>query len=80
MRTLTFACFVGIIAFVLGLLFFGRIEDEKIAFDRVTLEKVNSFSKARLALITQPAPVYVCGGAGFLLGGIFIFPLGNGLI
>lgn len=70
MKTLTFACMVGIIAFVLGLMFFGRIEDEKITFDRVTLEKVNSFSEARLALITQPVPVYVCGGAGFLLGGI----------
>jgi hypothetical protein len=69
MRTFTFAFFIGIIAFALGILFFGRIEDEKITFDRVTWEKVNSFREARLALISQPVPVYICGGAGFLLGG-----------
>jgi hypothetical protein len=69
MKTIIFALFTGIIAFVLGLFIFGRIEEEKITFDRVTLEKVNSFSKAGQALITQPLSVYICGGAGFLLGG-----------
>ena len=70
MKTFIFACLLGSIALVLGLLIFGQIEDEKITFDRATLEKVNSFSKARLALISQPIPVYICGGAGFVLGGI----------
>ena len=70
MKTFIFASLLGIIALVAGLFIFGQIEDEKITFDRVTKEKVNSLSKARLALISQPLPVYVCGGAGFLVGGI----------
>jgi hypothetical protein len=69
MKTFLFACLVGIVALILGLLIFGRIEDEKITFDRVTLEKVNSFSKAGQALITQPLSVYVCGGIGVFVGG-----------
>jgi len=70
MKTLTFAVLMGIIALVLGLLIFGRIEDEKITFDRATLEKVDSFSEARTVFINQPLPVYVCGGTGFVAGGL----------
>jgi hypothetical protein len=70
MKTFVFACLFGIAALILGLFIFGRIEEEKITFDRVTLEKVNSFSKAGHALIAQPLSVYVCGGIGFLIGGI----------
>ncbi len=70
MKTLIFACLLGILALVLGLLVFGRIDEEKIAFDRATLEKVNSFSKAWIAFRSQPLPVYICGGTGFLAGGL----------
>jgi len=69
MKTLLFACLLGILTLILGLLIFGRIEEEKITFDRLTFEKVNSFSKAGQAFITQPLPVYICSGAGFLIGG-----------
>jgi len=70
MKTLISACLLGIIALILGLLIFGQIENEKISFDRATLEKVDSFSEAWIAFKNQPLSVFVCGGVGFLTGGL----------
>jgi hypothetical protein len=78
MRTIAFACLMGIIALVLGMLIFGRIEDEKIIFDRTTLEKVDSFTEAWTVFINQPLPVYVCGGTGFVVGGLAYLALSIG--
>ncbi len=69
MKTLFFACLMGILALLLGLLIFGQIDNVKISFNKATLDRLSSFSNAWFALKNQPLPVYVCGGTGFLFGG-----------
>lgn len=68
MKTLLFACFVGITGLVVGLIVFGRIDGQKIPFERTTLEKIDSFEKALSVAKTQPVVVYACGAGGFLVG------------
>ena len=70
MRTLLLACLVGIVAFLAGLIIFGQIDGQKIRIEKATLEKIDSFEKARLVAVNQPLNVYLCGGAGFLIGGL----------
>ncbi|UCD00014.1 MAG: SPFH domain-containing protein [Phycisphaerales bacterium] len=70
MRTLLLACLLGIAAFVIGLTIFGEIDDQKIRFDKPTLEKIDSLEEAWLAARSQPLNVYVCGGVGILVGGL----------
>ena len=70
MRTILFACLMGVISLVLGLLIFGRIDGEKITFNRQTLEKVDSYPEVWAVFIDQPLQVYVCGGVGFVVGGL----------
>lgn len=69
MKTILFACLMGILALILGLLIFGQVNGAKISFNKATLEKLDSFGDVWFALKNQPLPVYVCGGTGFLLGG-----------
>ena len=70
MKTFLFACLVGVAALILGLLIFGRIGDEKISLNSATYEKVNSFGKAWVAFKNQPMRVFICGGVGFVAGGL----------
>ncbi|MBN2183247.1 MAG: SPFH domain-containing protein [Sedimentisphaerales bacterium] len=70
MRTIIFACFMGIIALVLGLVIFGRIDGKRISFNRATLEEVDTFGEAWEAFKKQPLPVHVCGGTAFIVGGL----------
>ncbi len=70
MKTFVFACLLGITSLILGLLIFGRIGDEKISLNTATYEKVNSSGKAWVAFKNQPTPVFVCGGVGFVAGGL----------
>ena len=69
MKTLFFACLMGVLSLILGLLIFGQIDGVKISFNKATLEKLDSFGNVWSALKSQPLPVYVCGGTGFLFGG-----------
>lgn len=64
------ACFLGIAAFAAGLIIFGQIDDQKIRIEKATLEKIDSFEKAWLVARSQPLNVYICGGAGFLMGAL----------
>ena len=70
MRTLLLACFLGILAFTAGLTLFGQIDDQKIRFGKATLEKIDSAEKAWLVAKSQPLNVYICGGAGFVIGAL----------
>jgi hypothetical protein len=70
MRTLLLACFLGVMAFAAGLTVFGQIDGQKIRIEKATLEKIDSFEKARLVGVSQPLNVYICGGAGFLMGAL----------
>jgi hypothetical protein len=70
MRTLLLACLLGIAAFAVGLAIFGQIDGQKIRFEKPTLEKIDSLEEAWLVARSQPPNVYVCGGAGFLVGGL----------
>jgi len=70
MRTLFLACFLGILAFAAGLTLFGRIDDQKIRIEKATLEKINSVEKAWGVAKNQPLNVYICGGAGFVIGAL----------
>jgi len=70
MRTLLLACLLGIAAFAAGLIIFGQIDDQKIRIEKATLEKIDSFEKAWLVARSQPLNVYICGGAGFLMGAL----------
>jgi hypothetical protein len=78
MKTFLFACFVGIVGLVVGLIVFGRIDGQKIPLERTTLEKIDSFDKAWTIARTQPAAVYACGAGGFLVG--FLAAIGLWLI
>lgn len=64
------ACLLGIAAFAAGLIIFGQIDDQKIRIEKATLEKIDSFEKAWLVARSQPLNVYICGGAGFLMGAL----------
>ena len=68
MKTFFFACLMGLLSLILGLLIFGQIDNVKISFNKATLEKLDSFGNAWTALKNQPLPVYICGGTGFLFG------------
>jgi len=70
MKTFLLACFLGIVAFAAGLIIFGQIDGQKIRIEKATLEKIDSFEKARLVAASQPLNVYICGGLGFLMGGL----------
>jgi hypothetical protein len=68
MKTFLFACFVGVMGLAVGLVVFGRIDGQKIPFERTTLEKVDTFEEAWAVATTQPVAVYACGAGGFLAG------------
>jgi hypothetical protein len=70
MKTFLLACFLGIMAFAAGLTIFGQIDGQKIRIEKATLEKIDSFEKAWLVVRSQPLNVYICGGAGFLIGAL----------
>ncbi len=70
MKTLLLACFLGIVTFAAGLMIFGQIDGQKIRIEKATLEKIDSFEKARLVAANQPLNVYICAGAGFLIGAL----------
>ncbi len=79
MKTFFFACLMGFLSLLLGLLIFGQIDNVKISFNKATLEKLDSFGNTWTALKNQPLPVYICGGTGFLFGGFayLYFPKGR---
>lgn len=64
------ACLLGIAAFAAGLVVFGQIDDQKIRFEKATLEKIDSPEEAWQVAKSQPLNVYVCGSAGFLAGAL----------
>jgi len=70
MRTLLLACFLGIVAFATGLIIFGQIDGQKIRIEKATLEKIDSFEKTWVVARSQPLNVYICAGAGFLIGAL----------
>jgi hypothetical protein len=68
MKTLLFACFVGIVGLALGIYLFGQIDGEKIVFEKRTLERVDTFEEFWPIAKAQPLRVYMFGGIGFIMG------------
>ncbi len=68
MKTFISTCFFGIVGLALGIFLFGQIDGQKIIFEKKTLERVDTFEEFWPVAKTQPLQVYICGGAGLLVG------------
>ena len=68
MRGILLTTLFGLIGLVLGIMFFGQINGERISFDSQTLQKLTTFEGIVEVARSQPIAVWICLSVGIVLG------------